>query len=480
MNLFQITSTTGKAMIRWQDCSVTQETSADLVPYLNPDDNEVWPGGKVSFISEEEKLGGDVPDVIRIRKIGVVQSVNAAERIAAVRWYEDAEIDVDGHKSMQFSGSKYGTLGQDPVELPLYDIAAHPALAANLGDLALVPSMPEVATANFEASHSSPDGAAHLIVWAYGGQEYLSMAEGAFRAMPSISTTQVFTRSPQTDRLGEVVDLCLDGKVTVRLGAARAVRDIFVAPEDAWVVVPADASSSGDSDEDMEGSDQDDAESDIEDTDEEIFTKVEYKGGLKIGTTNDEDMWTTDEEDIGNRITHMTSNLEKSAPSDHGNRSLEPCESRANPCKNLSPITYSVYSSMPPRFTVLEGPAPSDHHFASTSRPLIADLMRRIIKEHKIMKSSLPDGVFVRTWDSRLDLLRVLIIGPYDTPYEFAPFAFDFQFGPSFPSTSPDAYFHSWTGNLGQINPNLYENGKICLSLLGTWHADEQNEIWSP
>lgn len=30
------------------------------------------------------------------------------------------------------------------------------------------------------------------------------------------------------------------------------------------------------------------------------------------------------------------------------------------------------------------------------------------------------------------------------------------------------------------MNPNLYENGKICLSLLGTWHAGEKGEAWSP
>ena len=106
--------------------------------------------------------------------------------------------------------------------------------------------------------------------------------------------------------------------------------------------------------------------------------------------------------------------------------------------------------------------------------------MRRIMKEHKIMHSSLPDGIFVRTWESRLDLLRVLIIGPCDTPYEYAPFVVDLHFGSNFPTTSPNAHFHSWTGGAGRINPNLYEDGKVCLSLLGTWDADERNEEWSP
>ena len=28
------------------------------------------------------------------------------------------------------------------------------------------------------------------------------------------------------------------------------------------------------------------------------------------------------------------------------------------------------------------------------------------------------------------------------------------------------------------MNPNLYEEGKVCLSILGTW-AGDQNESWS-
>lgn len=38
------------------------------------------------------------------------------------------------------------------------------------------------------------------------------------------------------------------------------------------------------------------------------------------------------------------------------------------------------------------------------------------------------------------------------------------------------AYYHSggW-----RINPNLYEEGKVCLSLLNTW-TGRGNEVWDP
>ena len=106
--------------------------------------------------------------------------------------------------------------------------------------------------------------------------------------------------------------------------------------------------------------------------------------------------------------------------------------------------------------------------------------MRRITKESNILQKSLPDGVFVRSWESRLDLLRVSIVGPHNTPYEFAPFVFDIQYSHDFPTLPPKIFFHSWTNRIGRINPNLYEDGKICLSLLGTWNADDRNEAWSP
>lgn len=137
-------------------------------------------------------------------------------------------------------------------------------------------------------------------------------------------------------------------------------------------------------------------------------------------------------------------------------------------------------SGAPSSFLVLDTSPPSDHRYLHHSAVSSTAFMRRIAKEHKILRGSLPPNIFVRTWESRLDLLRVLIIGPNDTPYEYAPFVIDFHLGSTYPQSAPEAFFHSWTNGNGPVNPNLYEDGKICLSLLGTWHTDERNESWSP
>jgi ubiquitin-conjugating enzyme E2 O len=97
---------------------------------------------------------------------------------------------------------------------------------------------------------------------------------------------------------------------------------------------------------------------------------------------------------------------------------------------------------------------------------------------------TLPVGVFVRTWETRLDLIRFLIIGPTETPYANAPFIIDMYLPPAYPAEPPKVYFHSWlpeqtSGTHGRLNPNLYEDGTICLSLLGTWDG-APGESWSP
>ena len=142
-------------------------------------------------------------------------------------------------------------------------------------------------------------------------------------------------------------------------------------------------------------------------------------------------------------------------------------------------------AAAPESYLILNTPVPSSHPFASRLATDTPTHMKRTAKEHKILRSpdALPSGVYVRTWDSRLDLLRVLFIGPGETPYADAPFVIDFYLPSSFPSEPPQAYFHSWTsenglGGVGRVNPNLYEDGKICLSLLGTWEGSK-GERWS-
>ncbi len=51
--------------------------------------------------------------------------------------------------------------------------------------------------------------------------------------------------------------------------------------------------------------------------------------------------------------------------------------------------------------------------------------MRQLIKEITNLRTSLPPGIFVRYGESRLDVMKVIIIGPGGTPYENGLFEFD-------------------------------------------------------
>jgi ubiquitin-conjugating enzyme E2 O len=56
----------------------------------------------------------------------------------------------------------------------------------------------------------------------------------------------------------------------------------------------------------------------------------------------------------------------------------------------------------------------------------------------------------VRAYENRTDLLRTLIIGPENTPYEDAPFVIDWMLDSNFPYSPPIAHFLSWTNGNGR------------------------------
>ncbi|KAI9032143.1 hypothetical protein DFJ74DRAFT_324139 [Hyaloraphidium curvatum] len=133
------------------------------------------------------------------------------------------------------------------------------------------------------------------------------------------------------------------------------------------------------------------------------------------------------------------------------------------------------------RFAIVDTPPPANHRFLSKAGPSQQSkaFAKRIKRECDMMAMGLPDGILVRSFESRLDLLRALIVGPPHTPYEAALFLFDLYLPPEYPADPPQVHFHSWTGGMGRLNPNLYEEGRVCISLLGTWHGKEDTETWS-
>ncbi|KAF3531827.1 hypothetical protein DY000_02042978 [Brassica cretica] len=120
-----------------------------------------------------------------------------------------------------------------------------------------------------------------------------------------------------------------------------------------------------------------------------------------------------------------------------------------------------------------------DHEYATrgtTTKQHSKEWMKRIQEEWRILENDLPEMIFVRAYESRMDLMRAVIVGADGTPYHDGLFFFDIYFPDTYPSVPPMVHYQS--GGL-RINPNLYNCGKVCLSLLGTW-SGAPREKWIP
>ncbi|WJX26911.1 ubiquitin-conjugating enzyme [Trifolium repens] len=103
---------------------------------------------------------------------------------------------------------------------------------------------------------------------------------------------------------------------------------------------------------------------------------------------------------------------------------------------------------------------------------------KRIQKEWKILENNLPDSIFVRVYESRMDLMRAGIIGAEGTPYHDGLFFFDLYLPDDFPNVPPKVWFHNPCSSY-KLNPNFGRGGSLCLSLLNTW-SGKKNERWRP
>ncbi|KAI4304368.1 hypothetical protein MLD38_039889 [Melastoma candidum] len=124
----------------------------------------------------------------------------------------------------------------------------------------------------------------------------------------------------------------------------------------------------------------------------------------------------------------------------------------------------------------------SDHHFfdnagkGSDTSQVKRGWLKKIQQEWSILEKNLPENIYVRVYEERMDLLRAAIVGPSGTPYHDGLFFFDVFLPPDYPQEPPMVHYYS--GGL-RLNPNLYESGKVCLSLLNTW-AGSGSEVWKP
>ena len=108
--------------------------------------------------------------------------------------------------------------------------------------------------------------------------------------------------------------------------------------------------------------------------------------------------------------------------------------------------------------------------------------IKRLTNEMKQMSNFLPiyysNAIFVRYDESKMDVMKAMIMGAEETSYSHGAFLFDIYFEDTYPTTPPKVNLMTTGGNKLRFNPNLYNNGYVCLSLLGTWTGGK-GETWS-
>lgn len=124
----------------------------------------------------------------------------------------------------------------------------------------------------------------------------------------------------------------------------------------------------------------------------------------------------------------------------------------------------------------------SNHYFVDSSRKgsissqVKKCWLKKVQQEWRILANDLPETVYVRVFEERMDLIQAGIVGAPGTPYHDCLFFFDIWLPPDYPHEPPMVHYNS--GGL-RVNPNLYESGRVCLSLLNTW-TGSGTETWNP
>ena len=99
---------------------------------------------------------------------------------------------------------------------------------------------------------------------------------------------------------------------------------------------------------------------------------------------------------------------------------------------------------------------------------------KRLLKDVlELIKNPLNDnGIFYKHNPENMLQGYALIIGPSDTLYNYGNYMFEFNFSKEYPFKPPKVIYLTNEHNI-RFHPNLYRNGKVCLSLLNSWRGEQ-------
>ncbi|XP_031476146.1 probable ubiquitin-conjugating enzyme E2 23 isoform X1 [Nymphaea colorata] len=500
-----IANTVTKVDVIWQD-GVRQNGifSKDLIPIDDTGDHEFYPEQYVV-----EKTSNEDEDIPAVKRVGVVKSVDAKERTALVRWLKPASRPEDLREF-------------DTEELvSVYELDQHPDYDYCYGDTVI--RLSPIFGAAEVVSSGDLNGERHHQA---GSEELCGKTETIDQSdqqqSGQVSEHENISHFDSVSWVGNVTGL-KDGDIQVTWADGMVS---MVGPQAVFVVGRDDDDDSSqanieDGDDDAaswETVDSDDMNA-LENVDEEnkedgLQQAIEHDpeaagvvvspgedmhgqtGGLSI-TLAALGFVTRIASGLFFRGRKQTDSLEpnnsdgiQSAENTSENFSVESADGAAgldldrNDSSDAPTFQQNGYDSLncASDTNVFKhfdsATTPEDHYFLNENGQTACERKwaKKVQQEWCILEKNLPETIYVRVYEERMDLLRSVIVGAYGTPYQDGLFFFDFYLPQEYPLVPPLAYYHS--GGL-RINPNLYENGRVCLSLLNTW-TGKGNEVWDP
>ncbi|XP_020517139.1 probable ubiquitin-conjugating enzyme E2 23 isoform X1 [Amborella trichopoda] len=522
-----IVKTVTRVDVAWQDgAREFGIDSRNLIPIDNPGDHE--------FFAEQyvvEKATDEDEGFCESRRVGVVKSVNATERTACVRWLKPVTRPEDPR---EFDNEEV---------VSVYELSQHPDYDYCFGDIVIrlspVSVTPEMAPSGntIEKEMISADDAT---LPESDERIGYNLEETNDEVKTNKDKNYKFDES-DLSWIGNITGL-KDGDIEVTWADGMVSKvgpqAVFVVGRDedegsiqadledgdddaaSWETVDSDEMSVENADEETQvgdmpkGHSDDDSGTVRRDTLHQEQNVSEQNGGLSIplaalgfvtrlasgilfrgrkhvetfGSNSSEGMAKPGLRDILDGSSNddvITSEESNNAIANHGASTMPPnsantiLEAAAN---SLGSPYFEEASSMgdPGRFKHFDSVKDSvDHYFIGETGWNNNDRkwVKKIQQDWNILQKNLPaDAIYVRVYEDRMDLLRAVIVGAHGTPYQDGLFFFDFHLPPDYPQVPPSAYYYS--SGL-RLNPNLYENGKVCLSLLNTW-TGKGNEVWDP
>ncbi|KAL6626655.1 hypothetical protein ACP70R_030381 [Stipagrostis hirtigluma subsp. patula] len=484
-----------KVDVIWQDG--TKEygvSSTSLIPIHSPNDHEFFPEQYVV-----DKVSNDVDDSSEPKRVGLVRSVNAKDRTASVSWFktslhpeEPKEIEsnemvsvyeLDGHPDYDYC---YGDV---VVRLPSVSLPIDPSNGENSMELDKNVDSSELAT--------------------------------SYVAPPDVSAEEHVQKEPSSEFTGlswagNIVGF-QDGEIEVIWGDGSKSK---VGPHEIYVVGREDDGASIDDgsatdaaswetvdDNEMDlldDSAKDESHNLAENSIERENGSFSSQDGSSVATGplsvafgfvtriaselfargkkhldgSSSDAMDEVESHQSNEVSEPGDDIDKieenhvATPEGTEVATNELCAEKPVDVVMANPSDLECFK----HFDVLQ--CPPDHHYLENTAQGTGGRkwIKKVQQEWSILEKNLPDYIYVRVFEDRMDLMRAVIIGASGTPYQDGLFFFDFHLPPEYPQVPPSAYYHS--GGL-RVNPNLYVDGKVCLSLLNTW-TGRGNEVWDP